>query len=159
MPSQQLGFYFGGMADASNFPIQTRNAPNLVHSNNLLRVNTAEQGTAKWIPEPLPTTSPNIRTRAEGGLVWIPAGEDGMLVAIGGTYNETSLHNTTYTRENPEVYNDFTREVALYDIRSGDWFTQNIRENSWYPERLVSFCAVAASNIDGGNTHRKSNIL
>jgi hypothetical protein len=143
------------MLNGENLPIQTRNSKNLVHSNYLLRVNTSEQGTAYWDPEGLPTDPP-IRTRAEGGLVWIPAGDMGMLVAIGGTYNGTYLYNTTYKKENPEVSNNFTHEISLYDIANRRWYIQNIDANSWSPGTLVSFCAIVATEGEGMNRHRES---
>lgn len=87
VPSENLGFYFGGLRSATYGPIfylpgprnQSVNPDQL--STTLIEVDLAKQGGETWNNSTLPTTVPG---RANPEIVWIPVSEQGILVAIGG---------------------------------------------------------------------------
>lgn len=155
-PGEKLGFYFGGLKkqDASIIQnIDPDNQNTTIPSNDLIVVDLAERKHATWTPNPLPEY---IRTRAEAGLAWIPAGENGMLVAIGGAFEPTD-HYVDGANSSKEASNDFTTEISIYDIKHNRWFTQNVSETDARPPgRLAQFCVVVASNFNDSMTHRTS---
>lgn len=87
VPSENLGFYFGGLRSASWGPIyylpgpqnQSVNADQL--SLTLIELDMTVQGKEKWKNSTFPTSVPG---RADAELVWVPVSEKGILVAIGG---------------------------------------------------------------------------
>jgi hypothetical protein len=130
--------------------------PDVIPSTYLLTVDTTDQTYAKWYVGQLSSPEQNITSSAEGGLVWIPAGERGMLVAVGGCVNQTRLYRSNYTLANPEDdTNKFTQEIALYDIANNRWYVQPIETNFGFPKRLTGFCAVAATSGIGDSKHRE----
>lgn len=151
-PSENRGFYFGGLRREDNGVI-TGTDSDVELSDYLLTVDTSEQGAAKWDPTGLP---PNIRTRAEAGLAWIPAGEKGMLIAIGGALSPTdSNYYTPGNDSSVEAGNNFTEEISIYDISHNRWFTQNVQDTTTgHPPRMAQFCVVVASNFNDSQTHR-----
>lgn len=85
VPSENLGFYLGGLRSASFGPIyygtgnETYNAD--VLSQTMIELNMTVQTAETWKNHTLPTTVPG-RINAE--LVWVPVSKMGVLVAIGG---------------------------------------------------------------------------
>ncbi len=87
VPSENLGFYFGGLRSASWGPIyylpgpknQSVNADQL--SLTMIEIDMTTQGKEKWKNSTLPNSVPG---RANAELVWVPVSEKGILVAIGG---------------------------------------------------------------------------
>lgn len=154
-PSENRGFYFGGLRKEDNGVISYQDLDTEL-SNTLLIVDTSVQNSAEWT---IPALPGNIRTRAEAGLVWIPAGEQGMLVVIGGALKPTdALNNNSASWNDPSIEesNNFTKEISLYDVKNGAWFTQDVQAEGGFPDhRLAQFCAVVATNFNESNTHRK----
>lgn len=105
IPSENLGYYFGGLRSASFGPIyyltgnETDNAD--VLSTTMIELDLAVQNSETWNNFTLPTTVPG-RINAE--LVWVPVSKRGVLVAIGGVVDaefaelDTSL-NASQTAE------------------------------------------------------------
>lgn len=87
IPSEGLGFYFGGLRSASSGPIfKDPSTSNIavranVQSTTLISVDLSNQGRETWSNDSLPTSVPG---RANAELVWVPVGKRGVLVAIGG---------------------------------------------------------------------------
>lgn len=88
VPSENLGFYFGGLRSASFGPIyylpgnDTLNAD--TESTTLIQLNMTVQQKEEWTNYSLPSTVPG---RANAEIVWVPVSEQGILVAIGGVIN------------------------------------------------------------------------
>ena len=85
VPSENLGFYFGGLraqdfGEIEQYPAnETLNAD--VNSLTMIEVNMAVQGSEVWTNLTLPDSVPG---RASAEIVWVPVGDQGILVAIGG---------------------------------------------------------------------------
>lgn len=87
VPSQNKGFYFSGMRnnETKGGPIyllsySNADSPNEL-SNTLVTVDMTTQQQEKWTNETLPSDVP---PRAGAELAFVPVGEEGVLVAIGG---------------------------------------------------------------------------
>lgn len=87
VPSENLGFYFGGLR-AKDFglieylpPIQNESFNADVNSLTLIGLDMTIQGQETWSNHSLP---PSVPGRANADIVWIPVSEQGILVAIGG---------------------------------------------------------------------------
>ncbi|KUJ10397.1 uncharacterized protein LY89DRAFT_689663 [Mollisia scopiformis] len=155
VPSENLGFYFGGLRSASFGPIyyqtgnETYNAD--VLSDTMIELDMTVQTQETWKNISLPTTVPG-RINAE--LVWVPVSEQGVLVAIGGVVDaeyaelDTVLdaNQTADTKlKSPGLMNT----VAVYDIATGSWYEQPTSEQN--PGMLTQGCTVMASAQDGSS--------
>ena len=87
IPSENLGYYFGGLRSASWGPIyylpgaanESLNADQL--SLTLIELDMTIQQQETWDNYTLPTEAPG---RASAEIVWIPVSKQGILVALGG---------------------------------------------------------------------------
>lgn len=84
-PSENKAWYFGGMRSPNWGPIFQRTSnitENPVNaSNTLITLDMRDQLNLEWTNTTLPD---DIKGRANPELVWVPVGEEGILVAIGG---------------------------------------------------------------------------
>jgi hypothetical protein len=98
-----------------------------------------------------------VPARSGGELVWIPIGQKGALVTVGGTPVDL---NTTFSADKPWTtrYNrteleslaqKFMEEVSVYDIANDKWFTQPTSGD--IPPSTAEFCTVVASSQDGAS--------
>ncbi len=107
VPSENLGFYFGGLRSATFGDIYydpsaanaSLNADSL--SETLIEVDMSDQEKSVWHNYTLPTSVPG---RANAEIVWIPVSKQGILVAIGGVIfpsyaNVNQTDNPTQTLE------------------------------------------------------------
>lgn len=86
-PSENRAWYFSGMTSATHGPIDLlwrepdsyTTAQDI--SNFLIEVDMSEQGSGVWTNSSLPR---NVTGRANPELVWVPIGEQGILVVLGG---------------------------------------------------------------------------
>jgi hypothetical protein len=87
IPSENLGFYFGGLRSATwGDIVQTPGPANEsvnadVNSLTLIKLNMAVQQQETWNNYTLP---PSVPGRASAEIAWVPVAEQGVLVAIGG---------------------------------------------------------------------------
>jgi hypothetical protein len=85
IPSENLGFYFGGLRSASWGPIYYLPANESLNpdqqSLTLIELNMTVQQQETWNNFTLPTEVPG---RASAEIVWVPVSEHGILVALGG---------------------------------------------------------------------------
>ena len=87
VPSENLGFYFGGLRSSSWGEIildpgpanESVNAD--VNSLTLIELDMSVQQQEKWNNYTLPAAAPG---RASAEIAWVPVSEQGILVAIGG---------------------------------------------------------------------------
>lgn len=88
VPSENLGFYFGGLRSSTWGEIvlgtsnETDNAD--VESLTLIELDMTVQQKEVWSNHTLP---PIVPGRASAEIVWVPVSEQGVLVAIGGVIN------------------------------------------------------------------------
>jgi hypothetical protein len=142
IPSEDLGFYFGGMtnSDKVNYDGGTAQKP----SDTLVKVNmsTAEP---TWSHTELPAS---ILSRADAQLVWIPVSESGLLIALGGVINPESLFfealNSSQVSDSEAISPSFMNTIPIYDVASEVWFIQEVA-GSYRPGQLTGFCAVLAT--------------
>ncbi|ORY18722.1 hypothetical protein BCR34DRAFT_660075 [Clohesyomyces aquaticus] len=116
-----LGFYYGGWLTNASVPGYNAQTP---LSNMLIyemKSNTFRNATG---PDAIP--------RAEGVMVYLPAGDGGMLVYFGGI--EFPYGNSTRTGVPMS-------RIYLYDIANDKWYTQNASGD--VPEQRRRFCAGA----------------
>jgi hypothetical protein len=118
------GFYYGGWI--SNTSMQGWTQPPAMTSN-LYRY---EYDTNKFTPANPPTDQ---LPRAEGAMVWIPAGDTGLLVYFGGLVDPYG--NGT---QSPQPMN----KILVYDPSENTWYTQTAV--GVIPQTRRRFCADVA---------------
>ncbi len=77
--------------------------------------------------------SPDESPRAEGALVWIPAGDVGLLVYIGGVVSQ---------KGNSTVAPQPLDEILVFDPATNNWYPQ--KATGMIPQNRRLFCASAA---------------
>ncbi|KAJ5051966.1 uncharacterized protein L3040_001727 [Drepanopeziza brunnea f. sp. 'multigermtubi'] len=156
VPSENLGYYFGGLRSASWGPIfnlpgprnQSVNADQL--SSTMIGIDMTTQGKETWKNTTLPTTVPG---RASAELVWVPVSEKGILVAIGGVLypayaNVNQTNNASSTSISETESPKFMSSVAVYDVAKEVWYEQTTTDP---PPALMQGCTVLASAQDGSS--------
>lgn len=137
-------------------------------------------GSETWTNDTMPS---DILPRKSAELVWIPVGQQGMLVAIGGSVNrDGNLYRTDVYDGYRTEGQGFVDSVNLYDIANKAWCvsflfqpsiyaltsrlltlscgSQNRYTQKTFGEKLpptAEFCTVAASSKDG-KSHQVSNL-
>lgn len=157
VPSENLGFYFGGLRTASSGPLY--NDPDAANaslradtlSDTLIKVDMSIPGKEPWTNSSLPSSVPG---RASPELVWVPVSTQGVLVAIGGVVDpsfatENKSLNAAQTLETKAQSPTFMSTVSVYDIASQQWYEQNTTGN--IPGQMTQGCTVLASAQDGSS--------
>ncbi|RPA75607.1 hypothetical protein BJ508DRAFT_214325, partial [Ascobolus immersus RN42] len=85
-------------------------------------------------------SGPRTNPRFEGTLVYVPAGDSGLLVSFGGMYSDGGSLNYTDAPMS---------EVDIYDISGGRWYSAEADGD--VPAARRRFCAGVASAPDGGS--------
>lgn len=84
-PSENKAWYFGGYRSPSAGPIYTPGGDDDLNpinvSSTLITLDMTTQMDEKWTNVSLPS---EIKSRANPELVWVPVGEQGILVVVGG---------------------------------------------------------------------------
>lgn len=96
VPSENLGFYFGGMYGPTGDLVEGGNGSTYSIATSLIAVNMTAMRNETWRNISLPA---HISGRANAEIVWLPASESGILVVIGGVTNPEILSpndNLTY---------------------------------------------------------------
>jgi hypothetical protein len=83
-----MGYYFSGMRAADWGPIFNDGESADTLANSFISVNMSVMREETWTNDTLP---PSVPARANAEIAWIPAGENGVLVAIGGVIDPVSL--------------------------------------------------------------------
>lgn len=142
-PSENLAFYFSGTRTPSWGAIYSISGNDTFvaneTSNTLITLDMTTQFEETWTNDTLPDT---VTARASPELVWVPVGEQGILVALGGvTYpgyvsgGFTSSNETASVEQSPA----FMTTIDVYDVSSKTWYTQ---ETTGGPGTLAQGCAV-----------------
>lgn len=157
VPSENLGFYFGGARSSSGGEIfydpanETVNADQIASSLIELNITLIPQGGGQWNNYTLP---PTVTSRVSGELVWVPVGQNGALIAVGGVTEivwETldisiSAADADTIAAESQAYMEI---VAVYDIATKVWYQQ--KTTGPYPIGLAQGCTVVASAQDGSS--------
>jgi hypothetical protein len=156
VPSENKGYYFGGLRAADYGPIyylpgpanESMNAD--VESTTLITLDMTVQDHETWTNESLPSSVPG---RANAELVWVPVSNEGILVAIGGVINPSydninQTDSTADTSISKQISPTFMSTVAVYDIANKVWYEQ---PTSGAPGALTQGCTVLASADDGSS--------
>ncbi|KAM0328248.1 hypothetical protein ACHAQA_005657 [Verticillium albo-atrum] len=148
-PSENKAWYFGGMRSPTWGPIYVRsaniseNAANV--SDTLITMDMNDGEVPVWTNE---TLTGGVRGRANPEVVWVPVGEQGILVVIGGvTYPDwvTPTRMSENPAQSKEESDDFMRVIDVYDIANATWYRQ---PSEGAPTASARGCAVLASAQD-----------
>lgn len=146
-PSEELGFYFGGLYNSNGTKFDYFTPPTDPWSS-LIKVAMVDEGHADWA---VFKVASDIPWRAEGALVWVPASSQGLLIAIGGVVKPADL-NFYVASDNATESMKFLKEFPVYDIGSQEWSLQTLNNGSPFPDDpLAQFCTVVASSADGSH--------
>ncbi|OTB00070.1 hypothetical protein M426DRAFT_75990 [Hypoxylon sp. CI-4A] len=147
-PSENKAWYFGGYRSPSWGPIyQYTNStydPSTI-SNTFITLDMSTQTSEVWTNTTLPS---GIPSRANPSMVWVPVGEQGILVVLGGvTYpeyeNTTRISsNETQSRKDSPA---FMSNIDIYDIAGDKWYQQPTVGS---PPQLTKGCAVVGTASD-----------
>ncbi|KAL2890381.1 kelch repeat protein [Ceratocystis lukuohia] len=154
--SEWKAFYFSGLRSSAG-PIDRLVTNSSATSWNIpadflitLETDESNQLTHKWTNSSLPD---DIKGRAAGEFVFVPVGENGIMVAVGGvTYPEftnplgESLEPDLSTSEG----RGFHETIDIYDIGSKKWYRQNSTLIDT-PPTLAYGCAVMGAASDGSS--------
>jgi len=114
-------------------------------------------GEEVWTNKTVPS---NVAARSGGEVVWIPVGNRGALVALGGTaftlemstsYVDPVNNNTNKADALKTQGQNFMTEIVVYDIDGDKWYTH--RTSGDTPPPTAEFCSVVASSVDD-STHQ-----
>ncbi|KAI0111974.1 hypothetical protein F4814DRAFT_450645 [Daldinia grandis] len=148
-PSENKAWYFGGYRSESFGPIYAGGiSENITASNTssyLITLDMATQTQETWDNATLGQHTPS---RADPSVVWVPVGEQGILVVLGGVTYPGYLNNDMHSTNEAQSKKDspgFMRNIDIYDVASKKWY-QQATENS--PPQLARGCAVVAPAQD-----------
>ena len=146
-PSEEVGFYFGGLYNSNGTKFDYFSPPTDPWSS-LMKVAMVNEGHADWA---VFEVASDIPWRAEGALVWVPTSSQGLLIAIGGVVKPADL-NSYISSDNATESMKFLKEFPVYDIGSQEWSLQTLNNGSPFPDDpLAQFCTVVASSADGSH--------
>ncbi|KAI0132763.1 hypothetical protein BJ170DRAFT_261256 [Xylariales sp. AK1849] len=144
-PSENKAWYFGGMHSRTwsdiYYPTINDSINALVASDTLITLDMTTQQEETWHNVTLPS---DIKGRASPELVWVPAGDQGILVALGGvTYPDFNNGNLTSENEAQSKSDSpaFMSTIDIYDIANDKWYKQPTIAG---PGQLALGCAVVA---------------
>ncbi|KAI9158278.1 RING finger protein B-like protein [Paramyrothecium foliicola] len=149
-PSENKAWYFSGLASPNRGPIFVNSGDNStrpsVPSKTLITVDMADQRVSKWTNSTI--RDRDIRPRANPEVVWVPIGEKGILVVLGGVVHphwvgkgRVSDNEEASRRESPE----FMQTIDIYDVANDRWHRQRTRSG---PGTRTRGCAVVAHSSD-----------
>ncbi|KAI1113781.1 hypothetical protein F5Y14DRAFT_199263 [Nemania sp. NC0429] len=148
-PSENKAWYFGGSRSPSAGQIyQVGGGDNFNPTNvsdTLITLDLSKSQSEKWFNDTLPDFIPS---RANPSVVWVPVGEQGILVVLGGVaYPSYSTDDAVSLNEaqSEKVSPGYMSNVDIYDIASKKWYQQPTIEA---PPQLALGCAVVASAQD-----------
>ncbi|RYP03701.1 hypothetical protein DL764_004962 [Monosporascus ibericus] len=144
-PSENKAWYFGGMRADEWGPIFFPSANTSLNPTNashtLITLDMTTQQQEVWTNVTLPQ---DIRGRADPEVVWVPVGEQGILVVLGGV-SYPDFATPSGSSENPgqsERESDaFMATIDIYDIANERWYKQPTVAG---PTQLTQGCAVVA---------------
>ncbi|OBT40710.1 hypothetical protein VE00_08916 [Pseudogymnoascus sp. WSF 3629] len=157
VPSENKGYYFGGMNSKShgpvNYPSGNATTDPSTYSRDLISVDMTNQMQEVWTNKTINSIVPG---RASPEMVWVPVGKNGVLVVIGGVvdpvFANASFSLTAEKMANSQLKSPaFLTTVSVYDIETSTWYQQ---ATTGFPQNTAwtQGCTVVASTPDGA-TH------
>ncbi|KAF3062004.1 hypothetical protein GL218_03997 [Daldinia childiae] len=151
-PSENKAWYFGGYRSESFGPIYngapSENVTASNTSNYLITLDMTTQTQETWDNTTLGQHTPS---RADPSVVWVPVGEQGILVVMGGVtypgYLTSDMHSTNEAQSRKDGPG-FMRNVDIYDVASKKWYQQSTEGS---PPQLARGCAVVAPAEDNSS--------
>jgi hypothetical protein len=148
VPSEQLAFYFSGMTLDDHELFDDDAAGNWTAVDQLIEVDMSTFGSPQWSNSTFGNS--NIQPRANAELVWVPFGNKGALIAIGGVIYPEELWDDNLS---PEEIADskatspgFMQNLPVYDIDNKAWYLQEARGP--FPDQLTQFCSVVVNDTE-----------
>jgi len=150
-PSENKAWYFSGMTSPSGGEIKHprtdgSTTPQNI-SNFLIEVDMEVQSNEVWTNK----TLEDVKGRANPEVVWVPVGEQGILVVLGGvvyphwvTGSQQSEDAEASEEESPE----FMQNIDIYDIAGDKWYKQQTEGG---PGARTRGCAVVATASDASS--------
>ncbi|KAK7417379.1 hypothetical protein QQX98_004656 [Neonectria punicea] len=148
-PSENKAWYFSGLRSPTYGTIfdnainDTTKAVNV--SNTLIELDMTKQMRETWTNT---TLHKSVKGRSNAEAVWVPVGEEGILVVLGGVvYPEwagrsgKSPNKDASEEESPE----FMSTIDIYDVASKKWYQQPTEDG---PGARARGCAVVAAASD-----------
>lgn len=150
-PSENKAWYFSGMTTATHgnfYYLSSKQSPTNI-SNTMIQVDMTDQLTEKWANKTLPE---KIQGRSNAEVVWVPVGEQGILVVIGGAVypywagggTPVSPDEDAAKEEGPK----FMSTIDIYDIANDEWYQQNATDS---PGARARGCAVLGVASDSSS--------
>ncbi|KAI2473096.1 hypothetical protein F4781DRAFT_262285 [Annulohypoxylon bovei var. microspora] len=147
-PSENRSWYFGGYRSASwgpiYDPINSTYNPSSV-SNTFITLDMTTQQQEVWKNVTLPN---GTQSRAGPSMVWVPVGEQGILVVLGGvTYPNYDNQDgeSQNVAQNEKDSPGFMSTIDVYDVAGDKWYRQ---PTQGAPPALTRGCAVVATASD-----------
>lgn len=149
-PGEHRAWWFGGMQSLNGGPIDMHPLPNKadaanVTSRKFLEVDMSSAGFAIFNQTDLPN---NIQTSAEGALIWLPYGTNGILLAFGGIADPADMQPNGVDT-NASESNNFMTNINVYDVATKKWAVQQTLEKTESPKQLAQFCTAVTTSKDG----------
>ncbi|GKT45762.1 Kelch repeat-containing protein [Colletotrichum spaethianum] len=149
-PSENKAWYVGGMRSPLGGEIymgDTNRSLNAVNASNfLVTLDMSEQLFEKFSNQSFPEY---IKARANSEVVWVPVGDEGILVVLGGvTYPEyvNSSHKSDDAFKSQQDSPAFMETIDIYDVAGNKWYQQTTEGTK--PPALARGCAVLAPAQD-----------
>ncbi|KAI1807124.1 hypothetical protein F4811DRAFT_35680 [Daldinia bambusicola] len=148
VPSENKAWYFGGYRSESGGPIYEYAMNDSLNPTNtsdyLITLDMDTQTQETWKNE----TIGNISSRADPSVVWVPVGEQGILVVLGGVVYPSYLGRNLVSANEAQSRKDspgFMSNIDIYDIASKKWYQQPADGS---PPQSAMGCAVVAPAQD-----------
>ncbi|KFA65171.1 hypothetical protein S40285_01494 [Stachybotrys chlorohalonatus IBT 40285] len=148
-PSENKAWYFSGLTSPSRGPIywlyDTETLSDLASepSDTFITVDMEVQNGVTWRNE----TLDGVRPRSDAQVVWVPVGEEGILVVLGGLTNPTrTISDSERLEEIVEESAEFMQNVDIYDVANNAWYQQSTEDTP--PGTRSRGCAVVATASD-----------
>lgn len=145
-PKVKAGWVFGGMSKSDwsfiRYPVTN---DTLVAREIFYKIDMTSSQTAAFTALQAP---PQLSTnpRAQGGLVWLPFGNQGILVAFGGVQYPADLYSASVPVQ--PTNNTYMSDLLIYDIAGSTWYSQSTLENGPRPSQLAGFCTAVVPTND-----------
>ena len=124
-PSENLGFYFGGVRADDWGPLIYEKLSPTTESDKFITVDMSEMRNNKWVNHTLPKY---VAGRANAEAIWVPVSEQGIVVVLGGVVNPTAVDELNppskeEKSESKRVSPGFMESVSVYDVAEDKWYS------------------------------------
>ncbi|EFX03173.1 hypothetical protein CMQ_3102 [Grosmannia clavigera kw1407] len=152
-PSENKAWYFSGMRSPDWGAIYQTSANQSVKPSNISNtLFTLDMTTQQGEFFENRTLTGSARGRASPELVWVPVGEQGILVAIGGVvYPDfvTTVHQSSNATASKAQSPEFMTTIDVYDVFNKTWYQQTTTGGG--PGQLALACSVLATAADASS--------